>query len=250
MRVALFLVAGLTAQLAVRAQEPASPHKFEVASIKPAVAGEHPPEGNSPDGRINWVQTVHGLILMSYKLQEYQLAGEPKWANAEQYLITAKPPEGPLPADQRERTDRISEMLRYLLEDRFQLRVHHETRTVQEYELVAVKGGSKLQEVKRGDTPFRLQMGPGKIATKGGAGIGLLAQLLTTRLGCPVIDQTGLSRELLFDIQLNYAPDDKPSDTVPPLFTALQEQLGLRLQATKGPVDVVVVDRVERPSAN
>ncbi len=250
MRVAILLLAGMTIPFAVRAQDQSAPHKFEVASIKPSSADDRGPEGNSPDGRVNWNQTGRGLILIAYKLQDYQLAGDPKWLNSEFYRIVAKPPEGPLPADQRERMDRTSEMLRHLLEDRFQLQVHHETRTMQEYEIVPAKGGSKLKEVTRGDTPFSLRMGPGKIATKGGAGIELLARVLATRLGCPVIDKTGLDRSLLYDIQLTYAPDDAPSDTAAPLFAAIQDQLGLRLQATKAPVDVVVIDRVERPTAN
>ena len=246
---AVFLFAGvIQAQSADSNGE--TPHKFEVASIKPSRAEDRVAESNSPDGSINWNNSLKSLILIAYHLQEYQLAGNPKWLDSQYYRIVAKPPAGPLPAGQRDRMDRTSEMLRYLLEDRFQLKVHHESRSMQQYEIVAAKGGLKLKEVKRGETPFRLRTPPGKILTTGGAAIELLARLLSLRLQCPVIDKTGLDRNLLYDIQLTYAPDENPSDTAPSLFAALQEQLGLKLQPARGPVDVLIIDHVDQPSAN
>jgi uncharacterized protein (TIGR03435 family) len=146
--------------------------------------------------------------------------------------------------------DLTSERLRHLLEDRFQLAVHHETRDMREYALVVAKGGPKLREVQRGEQPFSLRTPTGKIVTRGGAKIELLARLLALRLQCPVIDETGIGKDRLYDIQLNYSPDDSPSDTATSLFAALQEQLGLRLEPRRGPVDVLVIDRVERPSEN
>jgi len=224
--------------------------KFEVASIKPSRAEDRVPDSDSPSGMINWNSTVRPLILMAYRLQDYQLAGDPKWLNSEFYRIAAKPPAGPIPADQRTRMDETSERLRNLLVDRFQLTAHHETRNLQEYALVVAKGGAKLKEVKRGDEPFSMRIPAGKIITKGGATIEFLARILAVRLRCPVIDKTGLNPEQLYDIQLAYSPDDNPTDPAPTLFMALQEQLGLKLEAIKGPVDVLVIDHVERPSAN
>jgi len=247
--VALFAVAP-----AIRAQTPAQsdaePLKFEVASVKPSRADDRAPESNTLSGSLNWNSSLKSLIMNAYKLQDYQLVGDPKWVGSEYYRIVAKPPVGPIPADQKTRMDQTSERLRSLLIERFQLSAHHETRNLQEYFLVVAKGGPQLKEVVRGDQTFSLRTPAGKIVTKGGAAIGLLVRLLSLRLGCPVIDKTGLSPDQLYDIQLNYAPDESPSDTVPPLFTALQEQLGLKLEAGKGPVDVLVIDHVERPSAN
>jgi bla regulator protein blaR1 len=248
------LVIGSINSPAIRAQSTSesdsAPQKFEVASIKPSGPDDHEPESNSPSGSINWNNTVRSLILAAYQLQGYQLARDPKWLNSEYYRIIAKPPAGPLPANERTRMDQTSERFRYLLAERFQLTTHEETRNLKEYFLVVAKGGPNLKEVTRGDTVFAVRTPKGKIVTKGGAKIGLLVSLLAIRLSCPVIDKTGLNPDQLYDIQLNYAPDDTPSDTVPPLFSALQEQLGLKLEAGKGPVKVLVIDHVERPSAN
>jgi uncharacterized protein (TIGR03435 family) len=248
------LVALIAVAPAIRTQTPAQsdaePLKFEVASVKPSRADDPAPESNSLSGSLNWNSSLKMLITIAYKLQDYQLVGEPKWVTSEYYRIVAKPPVGPVPADQKTRMDQTSERLRSLLIERFQLSTHHETRSLPEYFLVVAKGGPRLKEVVRGDQTFSMRTPPGKIITKGGATIEFLARILSIRLGSPVIDKTGLSRDQLYDIQLNYAPDESPSDTVPPLFTALQEQLGLKLEAGKGPVDVLVIDHVERPSAN
>jgi uncharacterized protein (TIGR03435 family) len=92
------------------------------------------------------------------------------------------------------------------------------------------------------------RIGLAGIATKGGAKIGMLVNVLAGQLHRPVIDATGLDQH--YDIQLTYAPDDSQPGGAPSLFTALQEQLGLKLESRKGPVEVVVIDRVERPSEN
>jgi len=229
-------------------QTEAPPLKFEVASIKPSRSDPAAPFEISPSGSLTINTSVKTLVLIAYKLQEYQLVGDPKWLESEYYQIMAKPPDGPITSDQKTRTDQNSERLRYLLADRFQLVAHRETRNVQEYDLVVAKGGSKLKEVERQADQFRLTNGKGRIATRGGARVAMLASLLAGKLHYPVIDKTGL--ENYYDIQLTYAPDDSQSDSGPSLFAALQEQLGLKLEPRKGPVDCLVIDRIERPSGN
>jgi uncharacterized protein (TIGR03435 family) len=110
------------------------------------------------------------------------------------------------------------------------------------------KGGSKLKEMERDTVNFKLSLGKGKIVTRGGAKIGMLVNVLAGALHYPVVDKTGLDR--YYDIQLNYSMDDSLPDAGPSLFAALEEQLGLKLEARKGPIDVLVIDHVERPSEN
>jgi len=231
-----------------RSQTEAPPQKFEVASIKPSRAdAPGVPFDLSPSGSLNINTSVKPLILMAYQLQEYRLAGDPKWLETEYYRIVAKPPAGPILDGQKKQNDATSERLRHLLAERFQLAVHHETRNLKEYVLVVAKGGPRMKEVEHDAAAFKLITGKGRIATRGGARVAMLANFLGNLLHYPVIDKTGLGG--YYDIQVNYFPDDQP-DAGPSLVTALQEQLGLRLQADKGPVDVLVIDRVERPTEN
>jgi uncharacterized protein (TIGR03435 family) len=229
-------------------QPEASPQKFEVASIKPSRPDAKEPSDISPSGTVGMNTTVKSLIFMAYQIREYQIVGDPKWLDSEYYRVDAKPPAGPIPSEQRKRMDQTSERLRFLLEERFQLRVHHETRNLQEYDLVVMKGGSKLKEVERDAANFRLSLAKGKIATRGGAKVAMLVNVLANALHYPVTDKTGLDR--YYDIQLNYSTDDSRPDLGPSLFAALEEQLGLKLEARKGPIDVLVIDHVERPSEN
>jgi len=112
--------------------------------------------------------------------------------------------------------------------------------------LVVAKSGPRLKEMANDAANFRLSLGKGKIATRGGAKIGMLVNVLANTLHYPVVDKTGLDR--YYDIQLNYSVDESLPDAGPSIFAALEEQLGLKLEARKGPIDVVVIDRVERPS--
>jgi uncharacterized protein (TIGR03435 family) len=227
-------------------QPEASPQKFEVASVKPSRPGAKGAFDISPSGTVNLNTTVRSLILMAYQIQDYRLAGGPKWLDSDYYYIAAKPPSGPIPSEQSTRTNQTSERLRYLLAERFQLTVHHETRNLQEYVLVVAKSGPRLKEMEHDAANFRLSLGKGKIATRGGAKIGMLVNVLANTLHYPVVDKTGLDR--YYDIQLNYSVDESLPDAGPSIFAALEEQLGLKLEARKGPIDVVVIDRVERPS--
>ena len=111
------------------------------------------------------------------------------------------------------------------------------------------KGGLKMKEMAPDAEHFKLTLGKGRISTRGGgAKTAMLANLLANTLQYPVIDETHLDAS--YEIQLKYSLEEAPADAAPTLFAALQEQLGLRLEARKGPVDVLVIDRVERPTGN
>jgi uncharacterized protein (TIGR03435 family) len=214
---------------------------------------------------------------------DFQIAGEPEWRNSEEFDIVAKG-EGDLSAG------RMLVALRTLLEDRFQLKTHREVKEGPVYNLTVAKSGSKLQEWKEGSCflldPLHFQQpvpgrarppmcdirlgtnGRDRLLTGTGAKISVpdlngvaippLTFYLSQTLNRTVIDKTGLSG--MFDFQLQFTPDDvTPGITAstdvsdplgPSIFATLQEQLGLKLEAAKGPVERLVIDHVERPSEN
>jgi uncharacterized protein (TIGR03435 family) len=143
-------------------------------------------------------------------------------------------------------------MVRKLMADRFQLKFHYEKRELPVYLLTVAKGGPKL---KKGDPnePAGLGGGPGNLGATNATMADLAELLAHGFLDRPVIDQTGLAGK--FDLRLTWTPDEmqaatQSADAPPGLFTAIQEQLGLKLVSTKAPADVIVIDHVEKPSAN
>lgn len=274
MRLAIFL---LTLACAARAQN--EPPKVEVAIIKLAAPDARDTFVEfAPGGRINLTNmTLKGMVEFAWNLQPSQVAGGPPWVDSTRYVVTAKPDGSP-------KSSEIPAMVQALLADRFQLAIHHETRELPIYALVLArkdrKLGPRLTESKPGDcTPFdplkaRPQPGatrPRFCGTSGvspnrltaiGIPIGNLAPMLQTVLGRIVIDKTGLKGN--FDASMEWSPDETqamqwppdapkpgPADnTGPSIFSAIQEQLGLRLKSEKAPVDVLIVDRAEKPSEN
>jgi uncharacterized protein (TIGR03435 family) len=148
-------------------------------------------------------------------------------------------------------------MFQQILADRFKLVAHHETRELPIYQLTIGKNGSKLKESAPDDPastkPSRkgIMFGPGrgKVTATGGS-LSMFITALSRQLGRIIVDKTGLTGR--YDFTLEWTPDDAaPSDqSGPGIFTAIQEQLGLKLEPTKGPVDVIVIDHIEKPSAN
>jgi uncharacterized protein (TIGR03435 family) len=142
-------------------------------------------------------------------------------------------------------------MLQALLADRFKLAAHAEKREMPMFALVIAKGGPRLITT---NAIGALSGGRGRISITGGDdALAVLAFELSWRLGRPVIDRTGLNGR--YELTLNWTEDDVPSPAAntsgaPSLFTAIQEQLGLKLEATRGPVQVLVIDHAERPSEN
>ena len=219
------------------------------------------------------------LLTQAYDVREFQISGGPGWINTDRFDIVAKAerstaaenvPDDPGKMTEEQRKtigDQMRERLRALLADRFQLALHRETKEQSVYALVVGKSGSKLQESQTHEGPGprgpMMRMGRGELSGQGVA-LDMLTRTLSSQLGRPVIDRTGLKGN--FDFKLTWTPDPGQSggpfgppgaDAPPPpdpngpsVFTALQEQLGLRLESQKGPVEMLVIDKVEKPSEN
>jgi uncharacterized protein (TIGR03435 family) len=233
-----------------------TPAPFEIVSIKPA-----PPNDPGPilqitaGGTFNGRASVATLIQMAYNIKPFLISGAPKWLGAEEFRILAKPPEGG-PAKENPTLDSdVQQRLQALLADRFHLVIHREPKEMPVYALVVAKTGLKLHEVE-GRGNFKLKSIKNGVVNDGGAKIGLLVSLLANHFDRPVLDETGLTGYYRFN--LSWAPDPPPgmaaaaaSDPAgPSLFTALQEQAGLKLEAVRRPVPMLVIDHVERPSEN
>ncbi len=235
--------------------------KFEVASIKPAdpsVRGFR--IQTAPGGRyIATGVTVRFLIAQAYAVRDFQISGGPGWTDSERYEINAKGENGI-----ENKPGQMALMLQDLLADRFQLKLNRETKEMPIYTLVLAKNGAKLKDSTVGAEGRRMQTGRGRIEVQGIDMAGLAMQL-SQQLRRTVLDKTGLAGN--YDFKLEWTPDvgqqqlgpkeiggpetAPPVDsTGPSLFTALQEQLGLRLESTKGPVEMLVIDRVEKPTEN
>jgi len=234
---------------------------FEVATIKPA-----DPESR---GRYITMQSAHQfyaknhsvrtLVMAAYNLHARAVAGGPAWIDNDRFDIQAV-----TPGVARPTYDQQMAMLRQLLADRFHLTFHREPKEMSVYAIVAAKNGPQLQPsttpIEKAPvlaitiTPDHVEF-PARHAT-----VGQLASVLQrAALDRPVVDRTGLTG--VYDFDLAWTPDDsqfpglhlaEPADgrPKPDLFAAFQQQLGLKLEATKAPVDILVIDRAERPSAN
>ncbi|HEY4363610.1 MAG TPA: M56 and DUF3738 domain-containing protein [Bryobacteraceae bacterium] len=238
---------------------------FEVATIKPGEPGSAQFGVGVRGGQYFATNAPLKIILGdAYGVRDHQITGAPSWMTTERFTIETKaePPVSPNTGGQ----ERMRLMVQSLLKDRFKLALHRESRTLPVYELVVAKGGAKLKNSAGPDANGRQG-----IFAKGLSGlvgtnmpVTALANLLAQRLGRNIIDKTGLTGK--YDFELTYTPDPGgPDDEIfgplppdvphpdpngPSLFTALQEQLGLRLESSKGPVDVLVIDHVEHPSEN
>lgn len=214
------------------------PH-FEVASIKPSSESHGPTLYNPTRERFVASNiTAKGLIAYAYDVREFQISGGPRWLENDQYDIIAKP-QGDVGGE------RIMAMVRNLLIERFSLKLHRESKELPVFALVAAKSGPKLH-VSAGEG-LDVRGGHGHFTARGITMQMMAAQLASRVLDRPVVDRTGLNG--VFDVELEWAADDNP-DAGPSIFTAIQEQLGLRLEAQRAAVDVLVVDQVDRPSAN
>ena len=221
---------------------------YDVATVKLDECGGQKSNRASADQLISTDQTLKQLVVLAYSVQPYQVSG-PAWMESVCFDITAKYPPG------TKFSDRWL-MLRSLLEDRFKLTVHHESREMPGYALIVAKGGFKLKPSDPGE-PSTSGGDQGHVWTFRARKIEMstLAYELADSLGDVVVDRTGLQG--VYDFQLRWASDDmsSPADSdansAPSIFTALQDTLGLTLQRQKVPVDVIVVDHVERvPTEN
>lgn len=184
--------------------------------------------------------TLKDLVAFAYRVRTYQVTKGPRWFDAEKFDITAK-------ADERVTNDQLKLMLQALLADRFQLSFHRETKDMPVYDLVVAKDGPKMKPVEKPG----LGVGIGRNQLNGkGAPVSILTSTLSDKVERNVRDKTGLSG--YYEFTLKWSPEGTSAEerTEPDLFTALQEQLGLKLEPAKGPVVILVVDRAERPSEN
>ncbi|HWC95495.1 MAG TPA: TIGR03435 family protein [Candidatus Sulfopaludibacter sp.] len=297
------IVAMLVGGLAAMAQTPEAKPSFEVASVKLGTdcnAGRgRGMVGRPSPGRLNMqCATVESLIQGAYiifahgntpMMRRIEITGGPAWMKTEMYTVAAKA-EGAATLPEM-----YGPMLQALLEERFKLKLHTESREVPVYALTLAKGGSKLKPTPEGScvpidwknlpaepTPGQQppnfcgnqrMRGNGKTFNMSGSGLtmaDIVGGMMSNMLDRPVIDKTGLAGR--FDFELEFAPDSSmpmfsgmgargggaansgpvPAATDPDgptVFMAL-EKLGLKLEKTKGPVDVIVIDHIERPTDN
>jgi uncharacterized protein (TIGR03435 family) len=241
-------IASISVCLLLAAAEP----KFEVAAIRP-----HDP--NSPESMMRFLpagglsvtgMSIRNLIWLAWKLPPERVTGGPKWLDTDLCDIQAKSAAGSATS-----MDIMYQRIQSLFADRLKLKVHRETKNTSVYPLTVAKTGLKMQEAKSSD-PYS--------ADKGSiTPWSLFVTELSQRLGRTVIDKTGLNGT--WYVKLRYSTDDggpagmgtgpidrsqPDANTGPSIFTAVQEQLGLKLDSGTGPVDVLVIDSVERPSEN
>ena len=194
--------------------------------------------------------TLHAVFLNTFEIKsENQIVGYPSWVNSEHFDIQAKM-DAESAADYRNLKGEQSavqwhSLMRGILEERFGMKYHREQRELPVYFLVVAKQGSKLHESAPEENTSS-SWGPGKFASHHCRMSGL-ASSLSGAADRIVIDKTGLTGE--YDVELTWAPDGQP-DAGPSIFTAVQEELGLKLEPAKAPLDVVVIDHLERPSEN
>ena len=271
--------------------------KFEVVSVKPNSGGPGPTMMRiQAGGRFTATNvTVRNLITNAYRMQPFQIVGGPSWLTSDHFDVIAKAPSelaDPFAGEQTlQGPTQLQLMLRAMLADRFNLKVHTESREQPIYALVLARSDAKLgAKLTRSTTDCRalmaagrgrageppqmpafgqpmvcgMRIGPGSFSA-GSVTLAQVASSLSNLVTRTVIDRTGLEGN--FDLDLAYTPDQMPSRAPgtapdqpilangiaidpngPSIFTAIQEQLGLKLESTKGPVDVLVIDSVDHPT--
>jgi len=227
---------------------------FDAASVKRAAAGQRgysirPLPGRLSAGNV----TVKLLIAEAYHVHDFQVSGGPSWIDSDRYDIEAKAA-GDAPPGAKE----LRAMLQKLLADRFGLTVRHESKEMPIVSLELAKGGPKFPAASHPEAPVQFQVAQRQRIVAENAPLENLTEVLTWLLGKPVVDRTGLAGS--FDYKLEWAPDEiqlsadeappQTDGTKPSLAAALQQQMGLKILSQKGPVDLIVVEKAERPMAN
>jgi uncharacterized protein (TIGR03435 family) len=255
---------------------------FEVASVKRNTSGDQG-SGISGPRAGSFTSTnvpLDRLVAWAFGVRDDQLIGLPTWTHGERYNVVAKYPNNETPSP-----DRLQLMVQTLLADRFGVKTHKESREGPTYSLVVARGdgrlGPKLKPITidcqeyirsriaagqmvmatgRGDAPTCTGVTSNRFIKMSGRPIAILATALAAQVARPVIDKTGLTGN--FEINVEWSPNlaaPTPSDSAlqtaavddgVSLFTALEEQLGLKLEPSRGAVDVLVIDHVERPTAD
>jgi uncharacterized protein (TIGR03435 family) len=226
---------------------------YDVATFRPYVPGSTTSYSPLPNGGfIAKGTTLKNFICGAYEKLDFQCLGGPGWLDSDRYDVEAKPDS--TVADQLQKLDWKqrrpvqNQMDQALLADRLKLKVHFETKEMPIFALVIAKSGPKMTEAK--DTgSYSYSVGGGKMEAWG-VSMDALARQLSQEVGHIVQDQTGLNGSYKFTLHYSDGVNSSPDSSAPSIFTALQEQLGLKLEPAKGPVEVLVIDHVERPSEN
>ncbi len=225
--------------------------KYDVATIKPHPGNMGVSYSPLPNGGLLAKgATLKSLICGAYDKLDFQCLGGPGWLDSERYDVEAKPDSTvadqlqKLPWKQRQPVQ--NRMDQALLADRLKLKVHFEMREMPIFALVVAKGGPKMAEAK---AALSYTVGNGKLQAWG-VSMDSLAQQLSQEVGHIVRNQTGLNG--VYDFTMKYSDDVAAGGdpSAPSIYNAVQEQLGLKLEPAKGPVEVLVIDHVERPSEN
>ena len=237
-----------------------APALFEVATIKPSIP-DRPGKLFTVRGRqvLTVNTTVNDLITFAYELHARQITGGPAWMDTEKYDVTGQPQAQGIP-----NLFQLRAMVRQLLTDRFKLAFHRDMKELAVYAIVVGNRGPTLtkNDTNPNGLPNLIFKGLGVLPAMNATMADLAGVMQSAVLDRPVVDKTGLPGR--YDFTLTWTPDESqfsglgvrvppPSgdaNAPPGLFTAFQEQLGLKLDSTKAPVDVLVVDRVEKPSDN
>jgi uncharacterized protein (TIGR03435 family) len=242
---------------------------YDVATIKPsdpnAMGGG---VGMRPNGSYyTRGQSLKNSVCNAYDVEGFQCLGGPAWFESDLYDIEAKPDSGTEEQLQKlgmqQRMQIYRRMQQALFADRLKLKVHYETREMTIFALVVAKGGLKMHEARAGDTYSNglkgsdgkafgagaFSVGNGKMTAQGMSMDALAGQLAGTTSHI-VENKTGLTGAYDFTLRYSAVDPPPPDSTAPSIYTALEEQLGLKLESTKGPVKVLVIDHVERPSEN
>ena len=255
------LVAGSTAQtgLSAATSDPGMMAKdadpgWEAVTVKPT-------DPNDPVSHINISgrhamiegQSVRAMLKFAYGVQNVQIVDAPEWMKTERWDVTGVPDVAGKPS-----LPQFQSMMRKLLEQRFSLKVHRQQREMPVFALTLAKGGPKLEKsaLDPNGGPGNNGNGAGGIETHRYTNTAMpdLALMLMIYTDRPIVDQTGLQGR--FDFSLRWTKDETATvaattaDAPPGLFTAIQEQLGLKLEPAKAPAEVLVIDKVERPEAN
>lgn len=258
LRLPLFAVAIVSV---LQSQESARP-EFEVASLKPNASGNPGFAVRAMPAGIKATNiSLKRLIALGYAVTDYQIFGDLPWIETARFDVEAK-------ASKLTALPELRLMTQSMLDERFKLKFHRESRELSIYSLTVVKSGVKGPGLLDAPNepcppPTAATIRCGTVSPAAGRIVGergrmsQLADRLSTMLGRTVVDKTGLTG--VYDIDVKFAPDPEiqqlpggpPGDPAgPSLFTAMQEQLGLKLQAGKGPVEVIVVDSAEKPEGN
>lgn len=258
-----FGIGAVCAQTAAVAAPSAAP-AFDVASIHlspPSTDGHHHIWNDVHASQFRTGNlSVRDLIQYAYNLPKSQIVGGPDWLETKMFDIDAKSDAATEAAlkgmSNEEAAQQKRQMVQALLADRFGLTTHQETRELPEFALVVAKGGVKFQP--NNSVGNAIDSGPRRLHVSGMENtVPVLARELAVVLGRVVVDQTGLKGS--YNLTLRWTPADAPPpllngapDPNPPpdIFTAIREQLGLKLESTKGPVDVLVIDQVKMPTEN